>query len=364
MSQTSTGQTNASQTNASQTNASQTNASQTNASQTNKSAAATAATVLLIGANGQVGQELLKALKQENAPWQTVTAVGRDELDLTDLTAIAHTIETLRPALIINAAAYTAVDKAESEPDLAHCINAEAPGTMAQSAAKCGAALIHISTDYVFPGTEGSPRAESDATGPLSAYGQTKLAGEEAIRAATDNHIILRTAWVYGTQGKGNFCKTMLRLAKDRDTLGIVADQIGSPTWAKDIAAAIYQLSHRLLKDSETAEKTTGTYHFTNSGVASWYDFAIAIFEEAKALGIPLKIETVNPLTTADYPTPAQRPAYSVLSCQKIAQTLGAAPPYWRDSLRAMLREYWQAEQSAEQPAKQPAEQPTAAIAS
>ncbi|MFK8184067.1 MAG: dTDP-4-dehydrorhamnose reductase [Phormidesmis sp.] len=300
-----------------------------------------AASVLLIGANGQVGQELLQVLSQSDSTLGPVTAVGRDELDLTDLEAIAQKITALSPSLIINAAAYTAVDQAESEPELAHRINAEATQVMAESAATCGAALIHISTDYVFPGTEGSPRTETDTTGPISVYGKSKLAGEEAIRTALDNHIILRTAWVYGTYGKGNFCKTMLRLAKKRDTLGIVADQIGSPTWAKDIADAIYQLSTRLTKDSTLA----GTYHFTNSGVASWYDFALAIFEEAQALGVPLKTQTVNPLTTADYPTPAQRPPYSVLSCQKISAVLAAPPPYWRDSLRAMLSDYIESEQ-------------------
>jgi len=304
-----------------------------------------APSVLLVGAKGQVGQELLKALTCSDA-FGVVSAASRKELDLTDLDAIAQTIDTLSPRFIVNAAAYTAVDKAESEPELAHRINAEAPKAMAAAAAKCGAALVHISTDYVFPGTEGSPRTESDATGPLSVYGQSKLAGEEAIRAALDNHIILRTAWVYGTQGKGNFCKTMLRLAKERDTLGIVADQIGSPTWAKDIADAICQLSNRLSQEPSLA----GTYHFTNSGVASWYDFALAIFEEAQNLDIPLKIQTVNPLTTADYPTPAQRPAYSVLSCQKISQALGNPPPYWRDSLRAMLSEYAQNESSEQSP--------------
>ncbi len=292
--------------------------------------------VLLVGAQGQVGQELLKAL----ADWPElgeVTAVSRQELDLTDLAAIAQTVSNTQPTLIINAAAYTAVDKAESEPDLAQRINADAPKALAEAAAKCGAALVHISTDYVFPGSEGSPRTETDATGPLSVYGKTKLAGEEAIRTTLDRHVILRTAWVYGTQGKGNFLKTMLRLGKDRDSLSVVADQIGSPTWAKDIADAIGQLSVKL---TAPEPDIAGTYHFTNSGVASWYDFALAIFEEAKALGIPLKIETVNPITTADYPTPAARPAYSVLSGQKIARTLGHSAPYWRDSLRAMLKEF------------------------
>ena len=294
-----------------------------------------ASSVLLIGAKGQVGQELLKSL-QERSAFGAVTAVGREDLDLTNLEAIAQKIESLSPDLVINAAAYTAVDKAESESALAHRINAEASKAMAEAAAKCGAALVHISTDYVFPGTEGSPRTETDATGPISVYGKSKLAGEDAIRSTLDRHIILRTAWVYGTQGKGNFCKTMLRLAKERDTLGVVADQIGSPTWAKDIADAICLLSARLVKEADIA----GTYHFTNSGAASWYDFALAIFEEAQNVGIPLKIETVNPLTTADYPTPAQRPSYSVLSCQKISQVLGTPPPHWRASLRNMLAEY------------------------
>ena len=285
-------------------------------------------TILLIGAAGQVGQELAKTL----APLGYLTAVSRPQLDLTDLSAIAQTIQTLQPNLIVNAAAYTAVDKAESEAKLAHKINAEAPATMAASAADCGATLVHISTDYVFSGQAGSPRQETDTTGPLSVYGQTKLAGETAIRAALDKHIILRTAWVYGTYGKGNFLKTMLRLGSDRETLNVVADQVGSPTWAKDIAEAIAELTQK--------PAAQGTFHFTNVGVASWFDFAIAIFEEAHALGFPLKIRSVTPITTADYPTPAQRPPYSVLNCQKITRTLGREAPYWRKSLRTMLKEY------------------------
>lgn len=295
--------------------------------------------ILLVGAQGQVGQEIAKAL----APWPalgTVTAVGRQSLDLTDLDAIAQKVTTLQPTLIINAAAYTAVDQAESEPELAYRINAEAPKALAQSAAACGAALIHLSTDYVFAGTAGSPRTEEDATGPVSVYGKTKLAGEVAIRQTLDAHIILRTAWVYGAWGKGNFLKTMLRLGKERDTLSVVSDQVGSPTWAKDIAETIAQISIRLCDEANNlATEIPGTYHFTNSGVASWYDFALTIFEEAEKLGIALKVKTVNPITTADYPTPATRPPYSVLNCQKIAKTLGCNAPYWRDSLRTMLKD-------------------------
>ena len=238
---------------------------------------------------------------------------------MSDLSAIAQTIKTIRPHIIVNAAAYTAVDKAESEAALAYCINAQAPEKMAKAAADGDAILVHISTDYVFSGQVGSPRKETDSTRALSVYGQTKLAGEQAIRAVSKQHIILRTSWVYGTYGKGNFLKTMLHLGKEREVLSVVADQVGSPTWAKDVSEAIASLVEK--------PDAFGTYHFTNSGVASWYDFALAIFEEAEALGLPLKLRVVKPITTADYPTPAQRPAYSVLSNQKIACSLGSRCP-------------------------------------
>ncbi len=289
--------------------------------------------ILLVGAQGQVGLELVKTLAPLAESLGPVTAWSRAQLDITDLEAIATQVLTLQPKLIINAAAYTAVDKAESEPDLAYRINAEAPKALAQSAAKCGAGLVHISTDYVFSGQVGSPRCETDATGPLSVYGSSKLAGEDAIRSALDQHIILRTAWVYGTQGKGNFLKTMLRLGAERREVNVVCDQVGAPTWAQDVASVIAQISPNIAQ-------IPGTYHYTNSGVASWYDFALAIFQEAKASGMPLSIETVNPITTADYPTPAVRPAYSVLNCQKITRALGHSPPHWRESLKAMLSEY------------------------
>ncbi len=296
--------------------------------------------ILLVGAQGQVGQELAKTLASL-PQLGSVVAVSRETLDLTDLAAIATLVASTNPSIIIDAAAYTAVDKAESEPELAYRINAEAPQALAQAAQKCGAALIHISTDYVFDGMAGSPRCETDATGPLGVYGQTKLAGEEAIRSTLEAHIILRTAWVYGTQGKGNFLKTMLRLGQERESLSVVADQVGSPTWAQDIAEAIAQLSIQLNDRSRSnAAQLFGTYHYTNSGVASWYDFALAIFEEAQNLGIPLKVQAVKPIATADYPTPATRPSYSVLNCQKIARTLGHSAPHWKESLRAMMKGY------------------------
>ncbi|MGB7085188.1 MAG: dTDP-4-dehydrorhamnose reductase [Phormidesmis sp.] len=297
--------------------------------------------ILLVGAGGQVGQELRKTLGALVPAVGPITAIARQQLDLSDLAAIATTVNAAQPKLIVNAAAYTAVDKAESEPELAYRINAEAPQILAESAAKCGAKLVHISTDYVFAGEAGSPRCESDPTGPLNVYGESKLAGEIAIREALDEHIILRTAWIYGTHGKGNFLKTMLRLGKEREVLTVVADQVGSPTWARDIAEVISQLSGRLMtQHSDQTAAVAGTYHFTNSGVASWYDFAIAIFQEAKALGIPLTVHTVNPIATADYPTPAKRPLYSVLNCQKLSQCLRGPAPHWRESLQKMLKEF------------------------
>jgi dTDP-4-dehydrorhamnose reductase len=224
------------------------------------------------------------------------------------------------------------VDKAETEPDLAYSINATAPKIMAESAEKIKAKFLHISTDYVFDGRKNTPYLETDLTNPLGVYGQSKLRGEEEIKTVNSQAIILRTAWVYGSYGKSNFVKTMLRLGKEREELKVVVDQVGSPTWAKDIATAITQL---LIN----ADNPPGIYNFTNSGVASWFDLTKAIFEEAKISGIPLKIQRVIPITTAEYPTPAVRPAYSVLSGQKISQQLDYIPPYWRDSLKAMLNQ-------------------------
>jgi dTDP-4-dehydrorhamnose reductase len=203
---------------------------------------------------------------------------------------------------------------------------------MAESAEKIKAKFLHISTDYVFDGRKNTPYLETDLTNPLGVYGQSKLRGEEEIKTVNSQAIILRTAWVYGSYGKSNFVKTMLRLGKEREELKVVVDQVGSPTWAKDIATAITQL---LIN----ADNPPGIYNFTNSGVASWFDLTKAIFEEAKISGIPLKIQRVIPITTAEYPTPVVRPAYSVLSSQKISQQLGYIPPYWRDSLKAMLNQ-------------------------
>lgn len=286
--------------------------------------------ILLTGIDGQLGQEL----KQTLVSIGEVIGVGREQMDLAQPHVIRRVIEEVQPNFIVNAGAYTAVDKAETEVELAHKVNAIAPTIMAEIAQKLGIILLSVSTDYVFNGQKNTPYLEDDSTNPLSSYGKSKLAGEEGIQEACQSYIILRTAWVYGTHGKSNFVKTMLRLGKEREEIRVVSDQVGSPTSTKDIAEVITEL----LKQEPSA---TGIYHFTNSGVASWYDFAVAIFEEAKQLGFPLKIEQVTPITTADYPTPAKRPAYSVLSNQKIAAILGTHPPYWRDSLRQMLQQLY-----------------------
>lgn len=284
--------------------------------------------VLLIGAKGQVGQEL-----QVTLPYLgEVISIGREELDLTNSEKISQLIREIHPDYLVNASAYTAVDKAEIEPDLAYSINSIAPKIMAESAEKIKAKFLHISTDYVFDGRKNTPYLETDLTNPLGVYGQSKLRGEEEIKTVNSQAIILRTAWVYGSYGKSNFVKTMLRLGKEREELKVVVDQVGSPTWAKDIATAI---THLLIN----VDNPPGIYNFTNSGVASWFDLTKAIFEEAKISGIPLKIQRVIPITTAEYPTPAVRPAYSVLSSQKISQQLDYIPPYWRDSLKAMLNQ-------------------------
>ncbi|MEL6928511.1 MAG: dTDP-4-dehydrorhamnose reductase, partial [Cyanobacteria bacterium J06600_6] len=219
---------------------------------------------------------------------------------------------------------------------IAMAINAAAPKAIAIAAQELGAKVLHISTDYVFNGQNHTPYLEADGTDPLGVYGKSKLLGEIGVRENCDHSIILRTAWVYGSRGHGNFVKTMLRLGAERTELKVVADQIGSPTWSGDIATAISQLLSQSLEDPEIK----GTYHFTNSGVASWYDLAVATFTEARQLGYPLKIEQVLPITTAEFPTPTQRPNYSVLSKAKITAALGVYPPYWRDSLHRMLVEW------------------------
>lgn len=315
--------------------------------------------ILLIGSQGQVGRELRSRL----SAYGHVTALARPEIDLSEPESLRGPMERAltaqAPRLVINAAAYTAVDRAEQEPALSDAINHQAPRVMAETCAQLGARFIHISTDYVFDGQATRPYSEADPPNPVGTYGKTKLAGEQAIQAVAAQHTdfayaIVRTAWVYGVGGKGNFVKTMLRLGATQPEVRVVADQVGSPTWAADLAQALSRLGHQLTSTG----LGSGIYHYTNNGVISWYDFAVAIFEEAQALGYPLKLQSVVPIRTVDYPTLAQRPSYSVLDCGKISASLGACPPDWRPSLRLMLQElYTQTHERADERADQSADE-------
>lgn len=293
--------------------------------------------ILLTGMTGQLGHELQQTL----APVGEVISVDRKTMDLTQPAMIRQVIVGVKPDLIVNAAAYTAVDRAETEIELAISINGTAPTIMAEEAQRLGVFLIHVSTDYVFDGQKNRPYTEEDAFNPINVYGQSKLLGEEGIRKTCERHLIIRTAWVYGAKGRGNFVKTMLKLGAEREELRVVVDQVGTSSWAKDIAEAIAQLGQQITLKQAHPLPPQGVYHFTNSGVASWYDFAVAILEEAKRLDFPLKVQRVAPITTPEYPTLAKRPTYSVLSTKKISAVLGTHPPHWRKSLRKMLKQLY-----------------------
>lgn len=279
--------------------------------------------ILLTGKNGQVGWELQRSL----ACLGEVVAVDRQALDIASADSIRAVIREVKPHLIVNPAAYTAVDKAESEPERAMAVNGVAPGVMAEEAKRLGALLIHYSTDYVFDGTKDTPYVEDAAPNPLNVYGKTKLAGEEAVSAVAGAHLILRTSWVYGARGK-NFMLTILRLAQERPELKIVADQFGAPTWSRLIAEMTVQiLAQRLGHWNEL----NGTYHASASGKTSWHGFATAILECARR-GIPLL-----PIATAEYPLPAPRPKNSVLSNEKLRREFGLVMPDWRRGLDLCL---------------------------
>ncbi len=296
--------------------------------------------ILLIGKNGQVGYELERLLPGLGP----VAALDRTELDLSRPEEIRRVIRAIRPRLIVNAAAYTAVDQAETDQTTARAINAEAPGVMAEEAKRIGAVLVHYSTDYVFDGLKNSPYHEEDPKNPLSVYGITKLAGEEAIRQSGALHLIFRTAWVYSTRGR-NFLLTVLRLASQREELRIVSDQVGAPTWCREIArstvAALQNLSAGLGLDA-FSPALSGTYHMTASGIATWFDFARAICEEAAnapedlswiseaTAGRTLAVQRILPIRTAEYPTPARRPPYSVLSNDRLSKVFGISLRDWR----------------------------------
>ncbi|MAY38117.1 MULTISPECIES: dTDP-4-dehydrorhamnose reductase [Spongiibacter] len=285
--------------------------------------------VLLTGANGQVGrctQDVYGGSGHE------LKALGRDALDISDAAAVAQTVKAFCPDVIINAAAYTAVDKAESEPELAYAINVAGPANLADAAAEVNALLIHISTDYVFDGTAHVPYFEGDETNPQGVYGQTKLDGEREVQRRCDRHIILRTAWVFSEYGN-NFVKTMLRLGKERSELGVVADQIGSPTYAGDIAKACYVIAEQVKEGSFCS----GIYHFAGDEAVSWHAFASEIFQEASNSGMLSTKPIVNAITTADYPTPAARPAYSVMTSEKLMKDFSVPACDWKSALLAVL---------------------------
>jgi dTDP-4-dehydrorhamnose reductase len=285
--------------------------------------------ILLIGKNGQVGWELRRTL----APLARVLAVDFPEIDLTDAHAARRLVLDARPQVVLNAAAYTAVDKAESDSETARRINAVAPGVLAEAAKQAGAWMVHYSTDYVFDGTKRAPYVETDAPNPLGVYGRTKLAGDEAVRAAGGNHLIFRLCWVYGARGQ-NFLLTMQRLARERETLRVVNDQWGCPTWSRLIAEATTLALQQVLAAPE-ADALTGTYHLAAGGSASWHTFASRIVELLPAGA--RRCREVVAITTAEYPTPARRPAYSVLDCGKLQKTFGLRLPEWEAGLRLVL---------------------------
>lgn len=288
-------------------------------------------TILVTGVNGQVGFELARTLQGLG----NVVAVDRGTLDLSNLDQVRAVVRDVRPALIVNPAAYTAVDKAEEEFDLAMRINGEAPGVLAEEAKKLGAALIHYSTDYVFNGEKDGAYLEDDPTDPQNAYGRTKLAGEQAIAATGVNHLVLRTSWVYGTRGK-NFLLTMLRLGADRPELKVVADQFGAPTWSNTIATLSAHLGAQAFAAEDSAtwwSERSGIYHLCAGDATSWHGFASAIFELADLPNRPKAL----PIPASDYPTPAKRPSNSRMSNEKLAQVFGLAAPHWRDALKLCL---------------------------
>jgi len=303
--------------------------------------------ILLIGRNGQVGTELAILLPR----FGELVALNRQELDLTKPADIRRTIQEVRPQWILSAAAYTAVDQAESDESTARAVNQQAPAVIAEEAKKIGAALVHYSTDYVFDGGKKSPYEETDTPNPINVYGKTKLGGERAIQESGALHLIFRTEWVYATQGR-NFLLTILRLATQKQDLRIVADQIGSPTTSREIAAATVRAISQLM-DREggvlSLATSGGIYHMTAEGETSWYEFTKAILEEASretehlswvnaaTKGMPLLTKQVLPITTAEYPTTAHRPAYSVLSTRRLHDCFGVRLPPWRAQLRSLF---------------------------
>ena len=282
--------------------------------------------LLVTGATGQLGYEVVREFAQLG---NEVFAPTRQQMNLENPGEVASAIRSYEADWVINCAAYTQVDKAESEPGKAFTVNRDSPAALAKSVADYGGRLLQISTDFIFDGTKTAPYSEHDKANPLGVYGQSKLEGELAVLDALPGATVLRTAWVYGIHGN-NFVKTMLRVAAAGKPLRVVNDQVGSPTWTTDIAAAILAL---------VGKGETGVFNYTSAGETSWHGFATAILEQAAALGFEIKTELVEPIPTSEYPTPAARPAYSVLDTDKIKNCLDLSIPQWRDSLKNMLKE-------------------------
>jgi dTDP-4-dehydrorhamnose reductase len=285
--------------------------------------------ILLFGKNGQVGWELRRTL----APLAQVTAVDYPEINFTDVSALRRCVVAMHPAVVVNAAAYTAVDKAETETELCRQVNAVAPGVLAEEAKKLGALMVHYSTDYIFDGAKTSPYVETDAPNPLGAYGRSKLEGDRAVKASGADHLIFRPCWVYGARGQ-NFMLTMQRLAREREKVRVVGDQLGCPTWSRMIAETTALALKRVLAGADPS-KFNGEYHLAASGQTSWHGFASRIIELMPAA--ERKCRAVEQITTPEYPTPAKRPANSVLDCGKLEKTFGLRLPDWEASLRQVL---------------------------
>lgn len=292
--------------------------------------------ILLLGKNGQVGWELQRSL----APLGELIALDSRSTDycgdLANLSGLSETVDRLRPDVIVNAAAYTAVDKAESEPDMAHTVNARAPGVLAEAAQRCGALLVHYSTDYVFDGSGDTPWCETDTVAPLSVYGQTKLEGERLITEHCANHLIFRTSWVYAARGN-NFAKTMLRLAKERDKLTVIDDQYGAPTGAELLA----DVTAHAIRQTVIKPELAGLYHLVAGGETTWHGYARFVIEQARQAGIPVKVEQADiaPVPTTAFPTPAKRPHNSRLNTPKLQTAFDLVLPPWEQGVTRMLTE-------------------------
>ena len=291
-------------------------------------------TLLLIGANGQIGWELARTLM----PMGTVVIPERRECDLTRPETIGQIVDAVRPQVIVNAAAYTAVDNAEREQEQAFAVNAVSVGALATAARRYGALVVHYSTDYVFDGSKAEAYTEDDAPRPVSAYGRSKLAGEEAIRVSGADHLIFRTSWIFAARGK-NFLKTILRLAGEREELRIVGDQTGAPTWARLVAQVTAMTLAQDIKRRADREFHSGTFHLTAAGATTWHGFAEAIVKEARARGASLACQRIEPITTAEYPLPAPRPVNSRLAGAKLSQRYALQLPDWEHGMRLCLAE-------------------------